>query len=899
MRINPVQTINFRSKTLYEDNMVTEQDVLSLEEKKSILTNPVMPSSKFLGVHLSRLDSQTINIVSAAGNKTGEIKYSPNKLQPQINLLTGKFQPVIELYDPELGIKVLLTRKSKLNGANLNIDYKERSTKNLSFGHRLVVTTGYQSELSKKTVNDYFNCKVHECRKTANLPLKYDYTIVALGEGNGSRLRPISDSYYLYDGRYRNKVSTTYPNNAASLVEISALRPAALLGVRKPDLSFVSNNSNISLGTAGIIIKGLRSAQIPTNKPLVVMTSDTFHNIDLNMALYEHEKFGNSGVTIVAAKVPRAKMLNKAPIGVNAHGEVLKLYDNINKENYASILNNLKSVDDEYYVSTGILILSPEVLELMRSYGNKNGYADLTDFIGFTYNLLVNKSENIEEKYNIKNNHPYLPIYKYTHAGKPRDIVDADGNVLKMHVVQAKDQLNNKPVIFDAGSVEGYVDAVRYVAENEQIDGVDERFTYTVKDSVENSGIIYINPESKQLLELFKSKYGIDSIEGNVVVVSRQEAKTSKTINDFAHNKDILDLYAKTSDTGSAISYVKEILKSDPGNKMRELVADYGLGEFLNWYMSPDGYLGAYEKYIKELYQNCDSVECLLKVSPNWAPWMLEKKAWDIDHSEYKNADVSLKNKLYNQSLGDGFEYKFSLGSTESAKILQNEFSGLIYDIKTRLPERHTYNFANSTVNIKRLKGGELNDKFVYLLDNGEDKFILKLDRINAEDAYSINNRVFSRYEKKAVRKNKHLMPDSLYLDACMSKYLELNGCKCIPKLYYYDYRENAALYEYVQGKSEDLFQKGELNDEQESLICQRELYKELSTLGIYINDRSLRNILKDYDDKEKLIDLGHADFIMPFKPAVKDYQIELPNACGADIRGIFASIFASLSNNI
>ena len=54
-----------------------------------------------------------------------------------------------------------------------------------------------------------------------------------------------------------------------------------------------------------------------------------------------------------------------------------------------------------------------------------------------------------------------------------------------------------------------------------------------------------------------------------------------------------------------------------------------------------------------------------------------------------------------------------------------------------------------------------------------------------------------------------------------------------------------------------------------------------------------------DYDDKEKLIDLGHADFIMPFKPAVKDYQIELPNACGADIRGIFASIFASLSNNI
>ena len=206
---------------------------------------------------------------------------------------------------------------------------------------------------------------------------------------------------------------------------------------------------------------------------------------------------------------------------------------------------------------------------------------------------------------------------------------------------------------------------------------------------------------------------------------------------------------------------------------------------------------------------------------------------------------------------------------------------------------------AKSKVNIKRLKGGELNDKFVYLLDNGKDKFILKLDRINAEDAYSINNRQFSKYEKKAIRKNKHLMPDSLYLDACMSKYLELNGCKCIPKLYYYDYKENAALYEYVEGKSEDLFQKGELNDEQEPLTCSRALYKELADLGVFINDRSLRNILKDYDDNEKLIDLGHADFIMPFKPAVKDYQIELPNACGADIRGIYASIFASLTNNI
>lgn len=899
MKIHPVQPLNFKSKTLYEENLVTEKDVLTLDSRKEITTNPVTPSQRFLGVYLTRVDKQSINLVSGFGNKTGEIKYNPSRLQPKIDVLAGNFQPLIELRDDELGIRVLMARKSKLSGENLNIDYKEKTQQRISFGHKLVVTTGYKPEQTESAVNDFFAHKSSNyvplsplLFKNENHELENEYTFVALAAGKGTRLKPISDKMQSYDGVEFNKPASFYPNKAGTLIEISALSHAVRAGINQKDVDFVHDGNNC-LGTAGSIIRGLKNGKIPLDKPLVVLMSDSFNNIDINRVLKEHEQFGDSGVTIVTNLVSRPNMIDKAPIKINSAKEVLKFYDSVNKDNYRGILNDSHDLYG-YHVSSGIVVISPEILSIMKNCEKRGGYCDLTEFIGLAYNILVTKNETLANKYNFTEDFPFLRFYELADwMGRPKDITNKHGDVLKMHVVEAKAPNSETPVFYDAGTVSGYIDAIKHVKNTPQINNIPVRFTDAIKEAVDDSGVIYMNPEAKDRLELFKKKYNIDSFEGNVIVVSSN--KLPKTQSNEAGKripKDLSGLYQKTSNPEVSGKFVSELLSSgSPGKKMRELILDYGMSCFIKWYLSNDGYLGAYSDFIKNRYKDADSLDELLKIAPNWNPWMLEKKAWEIANPAHRNSSESIKNQVYEKSLGGGYEYGFSLGELDGAKLNKSEFSRLIKDIKTTLPIKKTYNFQKSSIKVNRLKGGELNDKFVYLFDNGTKKFILKLDRINVEDVHNVNNRELSKYEKKSIRRNKHMMPDSLYLDACLTKYLELNGCESVPKLQYYDYENNAALYEYVEGKEEDLFQKGEIDDEQEALNCPRQIYKDLANLGIFINDRSIRNILKDFDGNEKLIDLGHAAFIMPFKPTVKDYQLELPNACGPDARSIYSSI--------
>ena len=144
---------------------------------------------------------------------------------------------------------------------------------------------------------------------------------------------------------------------------------------------------------------------------------------------------------------------------------------------------------------------------------------------------------------------------------------------------------------------------------------------------------------------------------------------------------------------------------------------------------------------------------------------------------------------------------------------------------------------------------------------------------------------------RKNIRKNKYLAADSIYSNACVSKYLELNDCQNIPKMYYYNQKENAALYEYIADAKNDLFQSNQIDEEYEGLMDTNKTFKALNNLGIYLNDTAIKNTLTGYDGIPKIIDLGHANFIMPFKPGVKHYNIEFSNINGPDMRTILASV--------
>lgn len=393
-----LRTPSYTSNTIYNEKNVIEQDITSLYDTKEIFNNTLYPNSKILGIKLQRQNDKNINLISRYGHTVGQINYNPNVEQPKMNVKLGAHQPIIEITDEDLGITVLMTRGSNLNGKDLNINYKSLSN-NISFGHKLVVTTGYKPEKTEQVVEDYSKYQKYNdllVDNTSLYKLKNDYTIVGLCGGFGTRLSPISE----LEGN--NKPSTKYPGINKSLMELSVLDKAYQLK-NIDEVNFLRDSDKNLVGTAGIIIKGLKDGTISMEKPLVILTGDTFNNVNLVKALRNFESDSECGMAMVVNKVDNVYdkscvLFNHSPN--NKTFEIDDFSALVNDENREEIKNkfgvyNFENYKDEYFSSTNILILKPEILKILKNYANYDGSADLTEFVGLMFNVMNKPYENI------------------------------------------------------------------------------------------------------------------------------------------------------------------------------------------------------------------------------------------------------------------------------------------------------------------------------------------------------------------------------------------------------------------------------------------------------------------------------------------------------------------------
>lgn len=885
----------FKSKTIYQDNKIIEQDILSLEGEKDLFSNPVLPSQNIYGIKLTKPDEKTIQLTSRYGHKTGEIKYNPLIQQPEINVQAGSFQPIVEIEDKELGIKLLLNRGSKLEGKNLDIDYKALNQQNVSFGHSLVITQGYKPQKTSEITKNYFstNKQLNVEKSQYASKLKQDYTIVGLGGGYGSRLKPISD---LNDD---NKLSTKYPGTQKSLFELSVLDTAARVGIKSNNIKAIADSPNQLSGTAGIIIKGIKNGSIPTDKPLVVLTGDTFNNIDLPRALYDYENSSNSGIAMVVKKQSDKNIKGYAPISFNENeinsGEIQNLHPIVTEENEGSIPKNS---DGNYYIGTNITIINPKILKTLSKFSDNQGKAELVEFLGLMLNTLNKTDENLYSKYpdGLKSEELKLNDLAFS-DGTPKPIENTEGKPLKLNAIVAKDINGEDPLWQDVGTIEDFIGTVREISKKDSISGIDKNFISSIKKNVDSSGIIYMNPQAKAKLEAFKKKYAINNISGNVVVQSYE--KPAKILNILTAKHINKDIFALTNNEQDAQLFIEDLTK-DPAKtkeKTQELVNKYGLNNFMKWYLSPNGYYGAYEKFLDNYYKNASSIEQLLAFQPNWAPWKLEEKAWLLNNPQYNNCSKEERRDLFNSYCNNMREVPFNIGQLPKSIQSKENYQELINRLKREDVKEGTLNIGGKDYQAKRLKGGELNNKFVYLVKSQGDKFILKFDRMNVEDCNDVDYRGLSLLEKKAMRKDKYLAADSIYTNACVSKYLELNGCDSAPKLLYYDHQTNSSAYEFVEDVNEDEFQNGLIDEEYIGLDEMNDEYKKMNSIGIYLNDTAIKNILKNKNGENKIIDLGHCNFIDPTKPGVKHYNVEFANSNGPDIRAMYAGLMFSSLN--
>ena len=398
MKISPVRqnyTVPFKSQTAYFDKKVEEQDALTLDYSKSLFSNPVSPNQDFIGFNLIKNDDKTIYIKSRFDHIIGTIKHKGNNL-PKVNIIGGSHQPVIELVDEDLGIKVLLNRGSEVIGNNLNIDYKELNSQKIfvnkkgkiSFGNNLFITTGYKSEKTDLDARNYFkNRENYKVEKSFYADyIKNDYSLVGLAAGYGTRLKPVID---LAD---TNKPATKYPSTNKSLLDISCFDTAARAG--KIQHFFLlkdgENNTNLT-GTAGPIIKNLKSGLIPTSKPLVVLTGDTFNNIDLAKVLYDFERSDNTGIGVVVKDVSKENLFNVPLVKVQKDNSIEKFHEKINNENYEEIIKENKN----FYTATNIMVIHPKILEYLKKFGDENCNADFLDFMYLMHNVMNKPLESL------------------------------------------------------------------------------------------------------------------------------------------------------------------------------------------------------------------------------------------------------------------------------------------------------------------------------------------------------------------------------------------------------------------------------------------------------------------------------------------------------------------------
>lgn len=884
MRIPAIKSnlfIPFKSQTVYYDNKIVEEDVTTIEKPKSYFSNPVSPNQNFIGFNLIPNSKNTILIKSRYNHIIGSIRHNNEANLPKINIISGSHQPVIELVDEELGIKILLNRGSILKGKNLDISYDKIAEKQIfidrnrkiTFGNNIYLATGYKSNKTESIIKNYYaNRKNFDVETSPYVnKIKKDYSIVGLAAGYGTRLKPVSDL------TNDNKPTTKFPSTGKTLLETSCLDTAARAGHIKYYYILNEDENNLS-GTAGPIIKGIKSGKIPLDKPLVILTSDTFNNIDLAKVLYDFERSKNTGIGVVVKNIRNENLYNVPLVEINPDDSINKFHEKINSENYLDIISQNKN----FYTSTNIMVLHPKILELLEKFGDKNSSADFLEFLNLMMNTLNKNFENLERKYPEGLGNKDLKINDLTDIlGYPKNILDKDYNSLKVKAIYANDIKGETPHFADIGTVEKFIETVKNIKKNKKINGISDDFIKKIKENIDRNGLIFMQPEAANKLEKFKQKYDINNLEGNVIVST---ISSKKNYSDLTKNyENISEINKKKSE-----DFVKKIMDNPEKLKQvsRDLIKQYGLENFLKWYLSDDGYYGAYEKYVDDLYKNAESIDELLKFMPNWSPWKLEEKFWQLNNSAYTYISKGYAEMLYKNEVDSKREQPFTIGTLPLSYFTPEILEKIVHRIRTENINNDELYVDNCYFKVTRLKGGELNDKLIYKINRFGKDFILKMDRSYAED----NDAVWM-YDKKVIKKNKVLAADSNYTNACISRYLELNGCKNIPKLLFYDYKNDAALYEYVEDVKGDLFQQGKMDTEYSDLNLSNCVIDNLREKGIYLNDTALKNFFVEKDGTEKIIDLGHANFIMPFKPGVKYYNVEFSNINGPDFRTIYASL--------
>lgn len=347
----------------------------------------------------------------------------------------------------------------------------------------------------------------------------------------------------------------------------------------------------------------------------------------------------------------------------------------------------------------------------------------------------------------------------------------------------------------------------------------------------------------KKLLPDFKSIIA-DNYNSNPDKII--EVISNLDINQCEFSKILLEI---TKDDNISDKFIKAITK-DP-RKSQEIVKTIvnklgGSKQYVSWLIHPKGYVEAYKKFLTNVYEKANNIEELLALQPNWTLWALKNK--------YKEANPNSN---------------FILGT------VPNEFGGgdAFYQLLDTL---------------KHYQGGrqEINSYTIEPLSNGlSDKKSFKITFNNKAYVLKIDNNPNHAFESEYNKENKTLKSDSVMINSVIDFYLNKHNCQNSPKFLFYDYYNNASLYEFSEGKV--------ANDEDMHKIKQN--LQDYYQLGIIYNDLQPSNFITNINGSFTAIDTGESVFIDSLRPGSPNLTYNLPNFSGQDYANILAGTLLAI----
>ncbi len=533
-------------------------NILDLDENINLTYNNTPKEAQYLnlaGLIITKNENGeqgAFKIENQYGNVIATGEYDKSKPLPTITYKQGKYMPEITVKDASLNgksIKMLSGSILKGDGFTIKMPGKYepipgQKAKNIPFTGRVVVTTLNKEDRTLKAINKYIDSGLE------NEAIKGDYeeftrendpTVIIPAGGFGERFKNITRGI-------ENKPSAKLPTSDDYRIIATTLNMASSAGILDGDnldIKYISQRHQIPKDNeqifhagayktdGGAIAEGLTRDIIRNDKDAIILNADIFTNADITRTYHALKTLPDAGAVIPYYLVNPQRAKSFGLIGVkkddNGNYQIEKFFEKpentmppvpnnfapgqytIASDKYQELQiardpEHKTEVNADYLANPGFYFLSKEALKVLMA----QGIIDPSQ-TGLGANV----------------------IPKIVEMANKGELVDKDGNQLKVYTVPLETKGGKKAVWDDIGTAEAYLRLIKDVASETQkysttsknkYYGLPEFVLNDFKDNVDlTTGIVYDSKEARNALAKFKLKYNVEDIRGNIFIASNKK----------------------------------------------------------------------------------------------------------------------------------------------------------------------------------------------------------------------------------------------------------------------------------------------------------------------------------------------------------------------------------------